>query len=425
MKSFTIRILAIVLAMFMSCGLFFACGGKKAPTAESGEKVLKIGVLGPMTGPDAWFGDDIKAAIDMRFSPINYRIGEYKIELVWIDSESDTEKAAIAYEKAITKDGIDLGFMNWCSWVSVACMDIAAKYKIPHFFSFGTEQAVDDKVKANFETYKYWVGKAWPSSGLLTQAYVDTLEVADWEPRNKNFAVVCDESGWGRDFGAAIAKRFEDAGWTKVSEDWIPYGETDFAPLLGKLKAADVSLVCGTITDPASVSSYVKQARDAGLKAVLITDGLGWDGEWYSKTGEASDYVFDQSQLWTTPEALDFSEKFKKERGFAPSPAGAGMCYDWTGYLISVLEKTLEEYGEITSKTLMQCAEKWVISGKMSYTDGIIHNEYKYTPETFPDPVVDKDHYIFPVIQYFNGEGKIVWPKEWATQDPVIPDFMR
>ena len=48
-----------------------------------------------------------------------------------MDSESDAEKAARAYEAGIVKDKIDVGFMDWHSWVSVSCMDIAAKHKMP------------------------------------------------------------------------------------------------------------------------------------------------------------------------------------------------------------------------------------------------------------------------------------------------------
>jgi len=419
----TLKLMALLLVIVMLTAIVAGCGDKNA--ANDGEKIIKIGVLGPMTGLDAWFGDEIKVAIDLQLSKIDYMVGDYKIELIYIDSESDSEKAAIAYERAIVNDKIDVGFMDWCAWVSTTCMEIAAKHKVPHFFSFGTEAAIDEKIHANFDYYKYWVGKAWPDPRLLTEAYVEAVESADWTPRNKTFAVVCDDSSWGRDFGEAIAAQFEAAGWIKASVDWVPYGETDFAPLLGRLKASDIALTCGTITDPASVTSYIKQARDANLQSVIVADGLGWAGEWYSMTGAASDYVFDQIPQWTTDEAKKFADDFEAIAGFAPSPSAAGMCYDWMGFLIDVFFKTLQEYGEITSATLMQCAEDWVIPGRMSYTTGIIHKEYKYTRETFPNPVVDQDHYIFPVIQYFDGEGKIVWPTGWADQAAIIPEFMR
>jgi len=31
-----------------------------------------------------------------------------------------------------------------------------------------------------------------------------------------------------------------------------------------------------------------------------------------------------------------------------------------------------------------------------------------------PDMVVDKDHYLFPVLQYEDGQGNVIFPVEWA-----------
>jgi branched-chain amino acid transport system substrate-binding protein len=45
---------------------------------------------------------------------------------------------------------------------------------------------------------------------------------------------------------------------------------------------------------------------------------------------------------------------------------------------------------------------------------------YVYTPETAPDPVVGEGYYTFPVLQYFDGEGKIIFPTAWAEQ-PFTP----
>ena len=48
------------------------------------EKTLKVGVLGPFTGPSAVTGQQSRDAIKMAFEKIDYMIGNYKIELIWI-----------------------------------------------------------------------------------------------------------------------------------------------------------------------------------------------------------------------------------------------------------------------------------------------------------------------------------------------------
>jgi ABC-type branched-subunit amino acid transport system substrate-binding protein len=69
------------------------------PTEEAAEpavaatEVLKVGVLSPFSGPGARTGEEIKGAVELAFEAIDYQIGQYEIELVWIDSQSDPAKA--------------------------------------------------------------------------------------------------------------------------------------------------------------------------------------------------------------------------------------------------------------------------------------------------------------------------------------------
>ncbi|HEY3426215.1 MAG TPA: ABC transporter substrate-binding protein, partial [Negativicutes bacterium] len=366
-----------------------------------------------------------KNSITMAFDEINNQIGDYKIEFKWIDDESDAEKGARAYEQAIVQDKITIGFMDWNAWVSASCMEVAAKYKMPHFFSFGASDLVNQKYKADPEKYYYWLGKAWPTPSLLSTGYVQTIDEAIkkglWTPKNKRVAIYGVDNEWGRNFGSSIAQQFKDAGWEVVSNEWIGIGETEFYPLLSKLKASDVSLVAGTMSDPASVSSFIKQSKEVGLKSFIISDGLGWVGEWYKLTGDSSDYVLDQIPQYTTPEAKKFRDDYKTKYGYEPGASSAGMCYDWAKFLIKVLKACLEQNGSITTELMAKMGKEQVITGKLTYTEGIIHKEYKYTPETFPDPVVDQQHYMFPVVQYMKGVGKVVWPEAWKETDLQVP----
>jgi ABC-type branched-subunit amino acid transport system substrate-binding protein len=104
----------------------------QAPAEQPAEeKVFKLGVLGPFTGPSARTGDEFKQSTLMAFDAIDYKIGDYKIELVWIDEQSDPAKTSQAYEQAAVQDGVQAGVLNWHSSDAVAAIN-HAKYKIPH-----------------------------------------------------------------------------------------------------------------------------------------------------------------------------------------------------------------------------------------------------------------------------------------------------
>jgi branched-chain amino acid transport system substrate-binding protein len=411
-------VIGLVLAI-VGCGEETAAPGATSPP-EPSEKVFKLGVLGPFSGPSARTGDEFKTSANMAFEAIDYKIGDYKIELVWIDSQSDPAKASQAYEQAVVQDGIEAGIINWHSSVAVSCMEVTAKHKVPHFFGFGATEVVNETFASDVDKYGYWMTKGWPTPAKLSVSYVQALEEAiasgTWAPAEKTAAIYGEDTDWGRSFGGAIKGQLEDAGWTIVAEEYFAIDTTEFYPLLNKFKDLNPAIIAGTSTAAPAFSAFIKQADEVGLESLIIADGLGWFGEWYDLTGSSSNFVIDQIPGWATEEGKTFAQDFEAKAGFPPSPSAGGLSYDGSTFFIALAQATLDEYGELTSETIYTFVKEKVWTGQWTYTDGIVMNEYKYTADTIPDPVVGKGYYIFPVLQYFDGEGKIIFPPEWAVQ---------
>ncbi|MFZ5819955.1 MAG: ABC transporter substrate-binding protein [Chloroflexota bacterium] len=427
-KLFSLIAIVLILAMLAGCAPTQEPAAEpaqtEAPAEEAHPKTLKVGVLAPFTGPSARVGEEFKGAVTMAFDKINWQVGDYTIEVVWIDGESDPEKATRAYEAAITRDKIQVGLLNWDASEVISVMELAAKYQIPHFFAMGTSEDIDIRFLSD-EKYAYWMGKGWPTPSKLTINYVTTLEDAIsrglWTPAEKKVVLYGNDDEWSRGFTKAIGAQLVDAGWEIVGEEYVPVGETDFYPMLTKIKSLDVPLMAGTMDDAAGFPAMIKQAREVGIESLIVADGLGWVGEWYNMTGEASDYVIDQIPGWTTPAAVAFRDEFTTRWGIEPSPSSAGLAYDETLFFIKVLQQTFEDTGELTSASIFQTGKEKVWTGQITLTDGILMKEYKFTPETLPDMVVGQGAFVFPVIQYFGGTGKTVWPEEIKEQDMQAP----
>jgi branched-chain amino acid transport system substrate-binding protein len=424
----------IVIGVIFCVSVASCSPASPAPSAPeesepAADKVLKVGVLGPFTGPSARVGEEFQDSVTMAFDAVDWEIGGYKLETVWIDSESDPEKGTRAYEQAILRDEIDCGLMSWHSTVAVPVMEVAAKYKIPHFFGFAATGTILEKYQSDPEKYSYWMGKTWPDPAKLTLAYVisleDAIEQGLWQPAEKKVALYGNDTEWGRNFAEALGSQLEDAGWEIVATEFVPVGETDFYPLLTKLQELNVPLIAGTMSDTAGFTALIKQSREVELESLIIADGLGWIGEWYDLTGEASNYVLDQIPQWTTAEAQAFKTDFEERWGIEPGASSAGLAYDMANFFVQLAQATYDEHGELNSETLYKFGQEKLWGGEFTFTDGILMEEYKYTPETAPDPIVDKGYFIFPVIQYLDGEGSIVWPDEWKVTDLQVPDYMK
>ena len=415
----TVGLVVVALSLVVT-----GCG----PKAGSGEKVFKVGVIGPFTGLNARAGEQAQDAVKLAFEEIDYKVGDYKIELVWVDSESDPEKAARAYEGAIVRDKIQAGFWNFHSSVSVACMDVSAKHQIPHLMPMGATKVINEKFLSDPEKYSYWVGKGWASPDTYITAYADVLrEAVDsgaWDPGPKRVVICSVDNDWGRSFNESLKAALVDDGWTIVVEDYFADGETEFYPLVGKWRDLDPQLV--VINDSTvSGAAAVKQIREVGLDVFVISENLSRGAaEWYDMAGEASNYGLDMIGAMVKPEGKAFIKTFEEKYGYEPTFASGGMPYDTAKFFVKVCERAIEQYGELTSETFYKVCQEEVVTGKMTYTEGAVMPEIKFTPESMPDPVVGPDYWTMAVVQLFDGQGTIIYPPAFKEADLAIPSWL-
>lgn len=397
-----------------------------APAAaeEPAEKVFKLGVDGPFTGPSARTGQEFQDAVKLAFDKVDYKIGDYKVELVWVDDESDPAKATLAIEGAIVKDKIQALILDWNSSVSVAGMDVVAKHKVPWFIPLGASSVINDKYNTDPQKYSYFIGKGWASPAKYITAYTDALHVGidngTWDPGEKRVVFCNVDNDWGRSFGEALKTSLTANGWTVVAEDYYQDGSTDFSALVGKWQDLNPNLII--VSDSAvSGAAAAKQIREGGLPVMLVCENLTRGAaEWYDMAGQASDYCLDMTGTYSKPQSKAFLEEFKTKYGYEPAFEG-GLVYDVTNYFIKVAELALEQYGELNSETFYKYAMENVVTGKVTYTDGVIMPEYAFTQESMPDPVVAPDKWTMSVIQLFEGKGKVIWPPAFKEADLAVP----
>jgi branched-chain amino acid transport system substrate-binding protein len=411
------------ICLMIACFLLSVFAG----LAPAQEKPLKIGIIGPFTGPSAKTGAEFKGFVTLALEKINYKVGDYKLEPVFIDSQSDPAKVTTAYAEACERLGVQAGVLNWHSSTAVAAMDISAQYKVPHIFGFGATEVVNQKWLSNPEKYNYWSAKGWPVPAKLMSGYAESIDAAvqsgKYKPKAKVAAIACEDTDWGHSAGEAMAKEFEKRGWKIAAKDFFAITQTDFYPLLSKYKKEDVAVLFSTSTAAPITSAFIKQTREVGLKSLIIIDGLGWSGDWYAMSGAASDGVLDMIPQLTTKEAKAWAEPSKRFN-MKPSPSAGGLSYDGVNFFVKILKRALEKSGKLDKETIHKVIVEEVNTGKLTYSkaDGaIIMNEYRYNKDTNPDPVVARDGYFFPVIQYKGGVGKIVYPADWAEAEFMAP----
>lgn len=414
----------LILSVLIAMSLVLAACQEQV---EEGQ-VFKVGFLGPYSGPSAQTGKQFKGGAEIALEEVDYQIGPYTIEPVWIDSQSDPAKASQAYEQAVVQDGIQAGALNWHSSVAVAVMEVTAKHQIPHIFGFGATEKVNETFASDPEKYGYWSTKGWPTPAKLGNKYINALEyyIAEgiYAPESKTVAIYGEDTDWGRSFAAGVMELFEAAGWEIISEEYFPLEQTEYTAYLNQVKDLAPAVLAGTSTSPPQITSLIKQADEIGLESLIIADGLGWV-DFCGLTGSSANLVMDQIAGWSGEAGFAFAEEFEDRYNLSPSTSSAGLAHDGTKMLLEIMQAVYDEHDEITSALIQQFVEEKVWTGEWTMTDGIVMVEYKYTDETTPDPVVGPGYYTFPVLQYEYVDGKClgkpIYPVEGAVQDLMVP----
>ena len=145
---------AIVLLVACLILTVVGCGGGEA-------NEIKIGVIGPMQfqmGEHHWMGatlaaDEINAAGGIKVGNDTYKIKLVKVDSNELVSPSD---AATAAEKAITVDKVDFLMGTIRSEAALAVQEVAMDYNKIFMVCGSSETKMSDKVKENYDRYKYW-----------------------------------------------------------------------------------------------------------------------------------------------------------------------------------------------------------------------------------------------------------------------------
>ena len=387
------------------------------------EQELNIGIMGPFTGPAAKTGAQFKGSTTLRLEAINYKVGDYKLNPIWIDSQSDPAKATSAYAEAAERYQIQVGALNWHSSVAVAVMEVTAQYKVPHLMAMGAALAVNNKWKSDTK-YNYWGMKGWPVPGILVPSYVDTINDAVskgiFKPKHgKQVAILVEDTDWGHSAGESVAEAFIASGWKVIFKDYFSITQQDFYPVLGKINKLGADVFYSTTSTTAPTTALTKQIDEIGLGAITVIDGLSWAGDWYKMTGSSSNRVLDMSPKITHKKYQDWAANFEKRFDLKPASTAGGLSYDGIGFLIKLLQRTNQKYGKLNKKLIHKVMIEEINTGKLKYTkaDGaLIMEAYTANADTLPDPKGGMDAYYFPVVQYQDGKEYIVYPPAVAER---------
>ncbi|WP_293862724.1 branched-chain amino acid ABC transporter substrate-binding protein [uncultured Alsobacter sp.] len=229
---------------------------------------IKLGVAGPITGPNAAFGAQLKNGVEQAVEDINAKGGVLgqKITVSVGDDVSDP-KQGVSVANKFVGDGVKWVVGHFNSGVTNPASDVYMENGMVMVTPSATNPKITEKGMWNvFRT----CGRDDQQGAVAADYIAKTL-------KGKKVAVVHDKTTYGQGLADETKKAMNGKGVKEVLYEGVNTGEKDYSALISKIKSsgADVVYWGGLHTEGGLI---VRQMRDQGVKAVLMSgDGITSD----------------------------------------------------------------------------------------------------------------------------------------------------
>jgi len=225
---------------------------------------IKIGVAGPLTGPNAAFGAQLKNGAEQAAADINAKggINGQKIQLVFGDDVSDP-KQGVSVANKFVGDGVKFVIGHFNSGVTMPASEVYQENGIYMITPAATNPRITERNMWNvFRT----CGRDDQQGEVAGKYILDKF-------KGKKVAIVHDKTTYGQGLADETKKAMNKGGMKEVLYEGVNLGEKDFSALVSKIKqsGADVVYWGGLHTEGGLI---VRQMRDQGVRATL----MGGDG---------------------------------------------------------------------------------------------------------------------------------------------------
>ncbi|MFM9975664.1 MAG: branched-chain amino acid ABC transporter substrate-binding protein [Beijerinckiaceae bacterium] len=229
---------------------------------------LKVGVIGPVTGPNAAFGKQLTDGAAQAFADINAKGGLLGRKLVAVTGDDASDpKQGVSVANKLTSEGVKHVIGPFNSGVTMPVSEIYAENGAILITPSATNPKITERGLWNvFRT----CGRD-DQQGAVAASYLAK------NFQGKKVAIVHDKTTYGQGLADETRKAMNAAGIKEVLYEGVNTGEKDFSALITKAKAAAVDVIYwgGLHTEGGLI---VRQMRDQGVRAPMMSgDGITSD----------------------------------------------------------------------------------------------------------------------------------------------------
>jgi branched-chain amino acid transport system substrate-binding protein len=325
-----------------------ACGGgksEKTTTGEPASKVVKIGVIAPLSGDLTAVGTGIRNSVELAVNQANAKnkVPGWKIELAAEDDAAKPDVGAQAATK-LSSDQAVAGVVG--TYNSSVALQVAPILDRANVVEISPSNTSDPLTRGeNFKT-----APARPHKNYFRVATLDSLQggfAADYAYKDlsaKTVVIIHDKKAYGQGLADSFKSQFEKDGGKVATTETINPGDKDFSAVLSKIKPLNPDLIFygGEYPEASLISS---QAHGAQAIKAPIMGGDGIVDPTYGQTAGAGANGDYGTSVGAPPEQLESAKAFiadYKAAGYKdPYSAYGALAYDAANAIINALPAAL------------------------------------------------------------------------------------
>ena len=405
------RCIACRLAWLVLSVLCLAATGAANAQTQS----IRIGVP---TALQLQVGRDTIDSMQMAVDEINAKggVNGRKLELVVADETENPETGINAIKKLTADEKVDVLIGGYTSGVTLAQLPHISRAKTIYLGVGAASPAITQRVKQDYENYKY-IFRANPiNAGHQARALADFIAgFVMGELGLKKIAIIGENAKWVQDLVPILRKGATDAGADVRLAEFFDTQTSDFSPLLSKVKDSEAQFLV-VILSHGSSDVFVKQWYDARFPVPIGgIDVKSMDADFFKRVGgkSVSEITGNLSvRAPITPKTIPYWDAFVKKTGRGgPVYTGPG-AYDAVYLYAEAVKRAKSTDADAVIKELEKTDYVGVL-GRIQFDDT---HDVKAGPGFVQ----------LGFVQWQDkGERAIVWPRDLRTGKAILPPWIK
>ncbi len=238
-------IIALIAVLIIGWFAFSMKGGTDTPgTAET----VKIGVIAPLSGDAAAYGQETQKILNHRIREINAEAGT-KFELVYEDGKCSGSDAVSAFQKLTDIDGVKIMLAGGCSSETLGIAPLTKDGKALAVSFLSSNPTIEGA-----------------SPYVLTLSYTDQVigeTLANVMSSSTKVAIISEQNDYNIGIKTVWEKKIAEYSNVKVvANEIFPKGASDFRNLLAKIRKANPDAILLNPNVGVTAESLLKQLAE-------------------------------------------------------------------------------------------------------------------------------------------------------------------